>query len=278
MKVLNKTLIKSVEENAVNSGIFSYTQLMKNAGNEATQIINNTYNLKGKRIAVICGNGNNGGDGFVIAQNLKNSGFNVSVITPLGEPLTETAKHYYNQLSNIEISNELNGDYDVLIDALFGIGLNRPLGSEIITLIEKINCCNAVRIAIDIPSGIACDTGEILGKCINADLTITFIALKPCFMLPFATDYCGNVIVLGFKTEVGDDASAVISACGVMGVRACGNGQIVPFCEDLRSFVELGESVGSVDYLDAVDVSGDKGKAVDILFLTEGVGVDNHSP
>ncbi len=201
MKVLTKALIKSHEENAVKSGIFSYTELMKNAGDNAFKIINNTYNLNDKKIAVVCGNGNNGGDGFVIAQNLKKSGFNVSVITPLGEPLTETAKHYYNQLSNIEVYDELNGEYDVLIDALFGIGLNRPLDSETLTLIEKINSYNAVRIAIDIPSGIACDTGEILGKCVNADLTVTFIAYKPCFMLPPATDYCGNVVVADIGTQ-----------------------------------------------------------------------------
>lgn len=195
MKVLTKTLIKSVEENAVKSGIFSYVELMKNAGDKATQIINSNYDLKGKKIAVICGNGNNGGDGFVIADNLKKSGFNVSVVTPLGEPTTETAKFYYEKLSDIEISNQLNGDYDVLIDALFGIGLNRPLDSEVLNLIEKINSYNAIRIAIDIPSGISCDTGKVLGKCVNADLTVTFIAHKPCFMLPPATDYCGNVVV-----------------------------------------------------------------------------------
>ena len=127
MKVLTKTLSKSVEENAVKSGIFSYSELMKNAGDKACQIITASYNLKDKKIAVICGNGNNGGDGFVIANNLKKGGYDVSVVTPLGKPLTETAKFYYEKLSDIEIYTELNGEYDVLIDALFGIGLNRPL-------------------------------------------------------------------------------------------------------------------------------------------------------
>ena len=195
MKVLTKALIKSHEENAVKSGIFSYITLMKNAGDKAFEIINSNYTLSGKKIAVVCGNGNNGGDGFVIAQNLKNNGFDVTIVTPLGEPLTNTAKHYYDKLCGIEICNNLENSYDIIIDALFGIGINRKLNNEIICLIDKINSYNCIRISIDIPSGITCDTGEILGTCINADLTVTFIALKPCFMLPPATDYCGKVVV-----------------------------------------------------------------------------------
>ena len=202
MKVLTKALIKSHEENAVKSGIFSYIQLMKNAGDKAFEIINATYSLAGKKIAVICGNGNNGGDGFVIAKHLKDNGFDVTVIIPLGTPTTDTAAHYFNQLEGIKITQGIEDNYDVFIDAIFGIGLNRTLSDDIICLINKINSTNGIRIAIDIPSGIASDTGEILGTCINADLTITFIALKPCFLLPFASDYCGKVLVADIGIRV----------------------------------------------------------------------------
>ncbi len=195
MKVLTKSLIKLSEENAVDSGIFSYIELMKNAGDKAYNIICDNYDLKDKKIVVLCGNGNNGGDGFVIADNFIKNGFNVTVVIPFGEPHTDTARHYFKNLSNIKICNEFDGDFDVIIDALFGIGLNRPLENNVISLIKKINSQNALRIAIDIPSGIESDNGEILGECINADLTVTFIAYKPCFMLPPATDYCGKVIV-----------------------------------------------------------------------------------
>ncbi len=195
MKVLTKALIKKSEDDAVKSGIFSYTELMKNAGDEAYKIISQAYNLSGKKIAVICGNGNNGGDGFVISQNLKLNGFDVTVIIPFGSPKTDTAKYYYDRLEDIEICRELEKEYDILIDALFGIGLNRPLDSQAVSLIKKINSQNAVRVSIDIPSGISCDDGRILGECVNSDLTITFIAYKPCFMLPPATDYCGKAVV-----------------------------------------------------------------------------------
>ena len=91
MKVLTRALIKSHEENAVNSGIFSFEGLMKTAGDKVFEIIKNNYNLSDKKIAVVCGSGNNGGDGFVIAQNLRDNGYDVTVITPLGEPKTDTA-------------------------------------------------------------------------------------------------------------------------------------------------------------------------------------------
>ncbi len=195
MKVLTKTLIKECEENAVRNGIFTYTELMKNAGDSATDIISKNYSLKDKKIAVICGVGNNGGDGFVIAQNLKQNGFDVSVVIPFGDPKTDSAKYYFDKLTNIEIHKELKDNYDILIDAVFGIGLNRKLETDAIKLIKKINSYNGVRISIDIPSGIECDNGNILGVCVNADLTVTFIAYKPCFMLPPATDFCGKVVV-----------------------------------------------------------------------------------
>ncbi len=195
MDVLSKKLIRLSEENAVHNGAFSFLELMQIAGDTAYKIICKNIELTGKKIAVVCGNGNNGGDGFVIADNLKKSGMDVTVITPLGEPVTDSAKHYYSALLDVEVTTVIDKEYDVIIDALFGIGLNRPLDSDIIKIINKINSQNAYRVAIDIPSGIESDSGKILGACVNADLTVTFIALKPCFMLPPATDFTGKTVV-----------------------------------------------------------------------------------
>ena len=195
MDVLTKDLIRFSEENAVHSGAFSFLELMKIAGDTATEIILKNYDVLNKKIAVVCGNGNNGGDGFVIAKNLQNKGAKVILLLPMGEPMTDSAKHYYSLLSSIEIKPDLDDDYDIIIDAIFGIGLSRPLDEKMINLIQKINASNAVKIAVDIPSGIECDTGKILGACFKADLTVTFIAHKPCFMLPPATDFTGKVVV-----------------------------------------------------------------------------------
>lgn len=195
MKVLTKDLIKVSENNAVHNGIFSFLELMKIAGDKAFSIITKEYALKSKSVAVICSNGNNGGDGFVIAKNLKNLGANVTIILPLGEPLTESSKFYYEMIKEIPKTNIFEDSYDFLIDAVFGIGLNRDLSPKICALFEEINKSNAIKISIDIPSGIECDSGKILGACIKSDLCITFIAQKPCFMLPPATDYIKRVVV-----------------------------------------------------------------------------------
>lgn len=194
MMVLTKALIRESEENAVKSGAFSFTELMLIAGNSATDIILKKIDVKNKKIAVLCGNGNNGGDGFVIARNLYENGAIVKVILPLGEPETQDAKLYYSLLGDIEITN-FSGDYDIIIDAVFGIGLNRDISDELSNLFDKINNSSAYKISIDIPSGVEADSGKVLKNAFRSDLTITFISLKPCFMLPYGSDYCGEVIV-----------------------------------------------------------------------------------
>ena len=195
MDVLTKDLIKQSEENAVRSGAFSFLELMKIAGDTACKTICENTNVKNKKIAVVCGNGNNGGDGFVVADNLNKAGADVTVVLPMGVPQTDSAKYYFSLLDGIEICESLEQDYDIIIDAIFGIGLNRELSPQIIKIIDVINSQDAYRVAIDIPSGIESDCGKILGRCVNADLTVTFIALKPCFMLPPATDFTGKVVV-----------------------------------------------------------------------------------
>jgi NAD(P)H-hydrate epimerase len=195
MLVLSKEQIKISEQNAVNSGVFSYLDLMHKAGTAAAQKINKTIEIKNKTVTVLCGNGNNGGDGFVIALALYDLGAKVSLMLPLGEPLTDSAKYYYKKCADIPVLEKLPEKCDIFIDAVFGIGLNKPLSQEIVDLFDKINKTYAVRIAIDIPSGIEADSGKILGGKFDADLTVTFIALKPCFLLPPASDYCGTVTV-----------------------------------------------------------------------------------
>ena len=195
MLVLSKEQIKLSEQNAVNSGVFSYPQLMLTAGNAVADKIAQKVEIKNKVVTVICGNGNNGGDGFVVARALYDLGAKVSLMLPLGEPLTESAKYYYQKCTNIPILENLPEKCDIFVDALFGIGLNRELSQNINTLFKAINNTHALKVAIDVPSGVLADDGKLLGTPFDADLTITFIALKPCFLLPPASDYCGTVTV-----------------------------------------------------------------------------------
>lgn len=201
MKVLTASQIKTAEQNAVQRGIFSYAQLMKNAGTSAANEIKRRYDIKDKKILVICGNGNNGGDGLVIAANLQNSGADVSLAFPLGFPSTKTALTLKNDVNNVKIIKEIDDNFDFVIDALFGIGLNRKLTDEIAALIEKINKFNCVKIAVDLPSGVFCDGGDV-SIAFKSDLTLTFTAYKICQLIPPCSKYCGKTVVLDIGLPV----------------------------------------------------------------------------
>lgn len=201
MKVLTKALIKESEENAVKSGGFSFRELMRRAGSAAADIIMQKYRCTGKKITVVCGKGNNGGDGCVIAGILSDCGADVTVVTPFGEPTAENAAYYYSELKYVKKRREFSPGADIIIDALFGIGLDRPLDGKTAALIEQINASNSIRVSVDIPSGVECDSGRVTTAAVNADLTVTFIALKPCFLLPEGSDFCGETIVADIGAE-----------------------------------------------------------------------------
>ena len=209
MKVLTATQIKTAEDNAVQCGIFSYAQLMKTAGDTATHEIIKRYNIIGKKVCVICGSGNNGGDGLVIASDLRRSGADVTLLLPMGFPITDTALNFKSGVEGIKIIEDFCGNYDIVIDALFGIGLNRPLFGKISDLIEKINAYNCTKIAIDIPSGVFCDGGEVV-TAFRADLTLTFTAYKLCQLLPQTSAYCGETAVLEIGLPIDDYAYLTI--------------------------------------------------------------------
>lgn len=195
MKILTTALIRESEESAVASGAFSLRDLMFRAGSAAAEIIMKKYDCRGKRITVVCGRGNNGGDGCVIAGILAENGAYVTVSTPLGTPVTENAAYYYDRLKLVKKTERFIPDADIIIDAVFGIGLNRAPDEKTAELIKAINSSDGIRVSVDVPSGIAADSGRVLGCAVNADLTVTFIALKPCFVLPYGSDYCGETVV-----------------------------------------------------------------------------------
>lgn len=201
MKVLTASMIRRAEAAAVQNGAFSFRELMNIAGKTAAESINKKLCVQGKKVVVLCGKGNNGGDGFVIASILKELGASVSIMLPLGLPATQDAKYYFEQLDSPDIVTSLPQKCDILIDAIFGIGLDRPLSEEICSLINTANKIDAFKVSIDIPSGVSSDNGNIMSTAFEADLTLTFIALKPCFMLPPASDYCGEVEVLDIGVE-----------------------------------------------------------------------------
>lgn len=191
MKILNRNDIRAAEQNAVSNGIFSFADLMKNAGEAAAKLISERYNITAKKVLVVCGKGNNGGDGIVIANRLSDLGAYVTVCFPLGIPDKYPASEYAGEIMLDTVKN-VEGEYDFVIDALFGIGFKEKPDDSVRYAIERMNLLSGVKIAVDVPSGIDCDGISEPVCAVRADYTVTFIAPKPCFYLPLTAEYCGD--------------------------------------------------------------------------------------
>lgn len=174
--------------------------LMENAGAAVARVVRSLSTPAGQ-IAVVCGKGNNGGDGLVAARHLDGAGFCVCVVMNADAeqctPDTRTNLHAVER-AGIPVTDEIPGDVDVIIDALLGIGVRGAVRSVQARLIESVNdrrASGARVIAVDIPSGLDANTGEPCGTCVVADETVTFVAAKQGFGHPAAPPYLGRVRV-----------------------------------------------------------------------------------
>ncbi len=205
MKILTRNQIKTAENDAVSNGVFSYKDLMANAGQALYCRIKEKFNLENKDICIVCGKGNNGGDGLVLAQLLYKNNFLVSLVFPSGVPSKSPANEFLSVINKVTVLDEIPETCDFLIDAFIGIGLKGRLEGEDLKTIEKMNNTKAYKIAVDVPSGFDAD-GQISSPCFNSDLTLTFIALKPGFVLPVGSDFCGETEVLDIGVTVNEYA------------------------------------------------------------------------
>jgi NAD(P)H-hydrate epimerase len=148
---------------------------------------------------VVCGAGNNGGDGYVVARLAAEHGIRVSVLS-LVDPARLTGDAATAHDDYVSAGGEVEpwtGDLDagagLLIDGILGSGLEREVGGEFARAVDAINAHAAPVLALDIPTGIHGDSGAVLGTAVRADLTITFVGLKTGLFLGEAPDYCGEV-------------------------------------------------------------------------------------
>jgi NAD(P)H-hydrate epimerase len=183
----------------------SRLQLMENAGRSIAAEIASRFKPEKARVIVFCGSGGNGGDGFVAARHLTCLGFKVEVILA-GRPadiVDREAQRNMHALQPLKDTIALHEVYDstlipsleaeVVVDALLGIGLKGTLRPPILQLVRKINEMKSFRVAVDVPTGINSDSGEVLGETVKADLTVTFHETKPG--LTKAKEYAGEIIV-----------------------------------------------------------------------------------
>ena len=172
------------------------TVLMERAGRIVADAIVERY--APGRIRVLAGPGNNGGDGYVVARLLSEGGWPVTV-EALGPPRTDEARAAAAAWSGPvgSLQNRVE-DGELVVDALFGAGLDRPLGVEVARLARALERTHATIVAIDVPSGLAGDLGQALdGGSFRADLTVTFHRRKPAHVLQPGRELCGEVVVGG---------------------------------------------------------------------------------
>lgn len=175
--------------------------LMENAGRGTAELLTR-LNPERKPVIIFCGPGNNGGDGFVIARHLENLGYPIELwMTKPPKPLTD-ADVNYRIWKNCGVVRQLVSTETVsfsdrwIIDAIFGTGLDRPLASPFDDLAARINASGNPVLAVDIPSGLDCDTGQPMGVTIRATHTATFVSWKKGFLEAAAKPWIGEVHVI----------------------------------------------------------------------------------
>ena len=197
--------MRSAEAEAIAAGT-SVETLMERAGLAAAEAV---WRFAGPLPAlVLCGPGNNGGDGYVVARALRERGMKVRVAA-FGEPKTEAARAAMDAWNGpVEPIAEARSS-PLLIDALFGTGLGRPLDPALSDRLEQLGATAKVRVAIDLPSGVATDDGAILSQVPYYDLTITFQTLKPSHLLQPAARHMGRLVVADIGVGVVGDLSEI---------------------------------------------------------------------
>jgi NAD(P)H-hydrate epimerase len=219
MRVLNSAQMREADRRTVDEIGIPSLVLMENAGRQAVAAMEAMYgDLLERQVAVLCGRGNNGGDGFVIARTLAQRGVDVSVFL-----IGRVAEVRGDARINLEILGRLSltvvevadsqawelhfsevSDCTLIVDAIFGTGLNAPVSGFIESVITDVNASGIPIVAIDLPSGLSADSPEPIGPSIEAGLTVTLAAPKLPLVLPPAETRAGDIVIadIGIPGEV----------------------------------------------------------------------------
>jgi ADP-dependent NAD(P)H-hydrate dehydratase / NAD(P)H-hydrate epimerase len=221
--VLSRAQMRAFDEHAIHDRRMPSLLLMENAGRGATDVLVRELLggvADGRRIAVVCGTGNNGGDGFVVARHLLVRGALPCVV------LTgDAAKTSTDARANLEAWRALGGELRevasgapldplvaalgeaaVVVDALFGTGLDRPIDGWLADVVRAVNASRAPRFAVDLPSGLDADTGRTLGVAVEARITVTFAHPKLGLLTPGGARLAGRVHVVDIGVPASLDA------------------------------------------------------------------------
>jgi NAD(P)H-hydrate epimerase len=198
LKLYRAEQVRELDRIAIEQHGIPGLELMRRAGQAAFGIVRQLW-PEARCIAVFCGSGKNGGDGYVVARLALQTGLEATVYTLAPpEKLRGDAllayKDYQGQGGKVlPFSGIVYCKADVVVDALLGTGLDRPVGGEFAEAIAYVNALQKPVAALDIPSGLNADTGAVMGCAVQADCTVSFIGLKQGLFTGDAADYCGEV-------------------------------------------------------------------------------------
>jgi NAD(P)H-hydrate epimerase len=263
MRILSAEAMQAVDRAAIKELGIPGPVLMENAAIGVVDAIGESY-PEAETVAIFCGPGNNGGDGLAVARHLAVRGYEVFVFLafsgkkPSADAAAQLAICRKMELALFELGEEEEDladavaaarEADLIVDALYGTGLARPLSGPLVTLIQDLNELPVPRVAVDIPSGLHGSRAEIFGPHIEADLTVTFAAFKIAHIFPPAADAMGDLVV----ADLGIPPSLVEQAEG---------GLHLLDAEELASLVPERPDAGHKgDFGHALIVAGSPGKS-----------------
>ena len=203
MRVVSISQMKELEKQADLNGL-SYYQMMENAGFGAYSFIKDKLNPES--ITIFCGNGNNAGDGFVVARYFANDNVLCNVVLCSQNPKTNDSIKNYELLKkmNVNIFNDFETskskiNANVFVDAIYGTGFHGEFSDDIRKIAKFINSSQAKKISLDIPSGINADTSEHDIDALNADFTLSFDSLKYAHVNEKLKEFMGEISVIDIK-------------------------------------------------------------------------------
>ncbi|MEI6682892.1 MAG: NAD(P)H-hydrate dehydratase [Bacteroidota bacterium] len=225
MKILSTSLVREADAYTIRHEPIADIDLMERASGRCFEWLQTNISIN-RKIAVFCGPGNNGGDGLAIARMMSGAGYRVKVFTfALPGKMSESCRINFERLQ-IPASTPIHGctlvqqadelpslsEDDVILDALFGSGLARPVEGLMADVIGHINASGALVVAIDVPSGLFCDTTTLPGSnraVIRADYTLTFSPPKLAFFFPENDPFAGDwqLLDIGLMQEFIDSAA-----------------------------------------------------------------------
>ncbi|MEZ5285491.1 MAG: NAD(P)H-hydrate dehydratase [Vicinamibacterales bacterium] len=218
MRILNAAQMREADRVTIHDVGLPSVVLMENAGRQVVSAMESLFDdLADRRVAIVAGRGNNGGDGFVVARTLYQRGIdtsvflvgqvaevtgdariNLDVLGRLGVTVVEVADEGAWELHFSEI-----GEHDLIVDAMFGTGLRSPLSGLHETVVADLNASDIAIVSIDLPSGLSADSAELIGPCVDASVTVTLGAPKLPLIMPPGEQNAGEVVIADIGIPMG---------------------------------------------------------------------------